>query len=81
MALLHLSADIPYVGTQKDILGLKFSKTLYMGMNWDAFILKPTCYIIFLSVELRTRLSPLQLAYCMQLSALQPAYISLRGFP
>ena len=25
MALLHLSADIPYVGTQKDIYGLKFS--------------------------------------------------------
>ena len=28
MELLHPSADIPYVGTQKDILGLKFSKTL-----------------------------------------------------
>ena len=28
MALLHPSADIPYVGTQKDILGLKLSKTL-----------------------------------------------------
>ena len=28
MALLRLSADILYVGTQKDILGLKFSKTL-----------------------------------------------------
>ena len=28
MALLHPSVDIPYVGTQKDILGLKFSKTL-----------------------------------------------------
>ena len=28
MALLCLSADIPYVGTQKDILGLKFAKTL-----------------------------------------------------
>ena len=28
MALLRLSADILYVGTQKDILGLKFAKTL-----------------------------------------------------
>ena len=28
MALLHPSANIPYVGTQKDILGLKFAKTL-----------------------------------------------------
>ena len=28
MALLLLSANIPYVGTQKDILGLKFAKTL-----------------------------------------------------
>ena len=28
MSLLRLSADILYVGTQKDILGLKFSKTL-----------------------------------------------------
>ena len=28
MALLRLSAKIIYVGTQKDILGLKFSKTL-----------------------------------------------------
>ena len=28
MALLRLSANIPYVGTQKDILGLKFAKTL-----------------------------------------------------
>ena len=28
MALLRLSADIPYVGTQKDILGLKLAKTL-----------------------------------------------------
>ena len=28
MALLCLSADIPYVGTQKDTLGLKFAKTL-----------------------------------------------------
>ena len=28
MALLRSGADIPYVGTQKDILGLKFSKTL-----------------------------------------------------
>ena len=28
MTLLHPSADIPYVGTQKDILGLNFSKTL-----------------------------------------------------
>ena len=27
MALLHPSADILYVGTQKDILGLKFAKT------------------------------------------------------
>ena len=55
---------IPYVGTQKDILGLKFAKTLQIGMTWDAFTLKPTCYLIFISVELRTRLSPLQLAYC-----------------
>ena len=28
MALLCPNADIAYVGTQKDILGLKFSKTL-----------------------------------------------------
>ena len=63
MALLRPSADIPYVGTQKDILGLKFSKTLYMGMTWDAFTLEPTCHIIFLIVELRTRLSSLQLVY------------------
>ena len=28
MALLHLSANILYVGTQKDILGLNFTKTL-----------------------------------------------------
>ena len=48
MALLHPSANIPYVGTQKDILGLKFSKTLYMGMTWDAFILQLDFYIIFL---------------------------------
>ena len=51
MALLHLSADIPYVGTEKDTLGLKFAKSLYMGMTWDAFTLKPACHIIFLSVE------------------------------
>ena len=81
MALLRLSADIPYVGTQKDILGLKFAKTLYMGMNWDAFTLKTACYIIFLSVELHTWLSPLQLAYRTRLSALKPAYISVRRFP
>ena len=63
MALLRPSADIPYVGTQKDILGLEFSKTLQMGMNWDAFTLEPACHIIFLSVELRTQLSPLQIMY------------------
>ena len=28
MALLRSSANIPYVGTQKDILGLKFAKKL-----------------------------------------------------
>ena len=28
MELLRLSGKIPYVGTQKDILGLKFTKTL-----------------------------------------------------
>ena len=28
MALLFLSVEIPYVSTQKDILGLKFAKTL-----------------------------------------------------
>ena len=92
MALLHLSADIPYVGTQKDILVFKFAKTLYMGMTWDAFTLEPTCHIIFLSVEWHTGLSSLQLAYvrdyshwqltyCTWLSSLQPAYRSIRGFP
>ena len=59
MELLHPSADIPYVGTQKDILGLNFSKTLQMGMTWDAFTLELACHTIFLSVELRTRLFPL----------------------
>ena len=54
MALLRLSADILYVGTQKDILGLKFSKKLYMGMTWDELNLKLAFYIIFLSVELHT---------------------------
>ena len=52
MALLRLSADIPYVGTQKNILGLKFSKSLWMGTTWDAFTLEPACHIIFLSVDL-----------------------------
>ena len=65
MALLRLSADIPYVGTQKDILGLKFAKKLYMGMTWDEFTLKLSFYIIFLSFELCTRLPPLQITYCM----------------
>ena len=37
MALLRPSADILYVGTQKNKLGLKFSKALSMGMTWDAF--------------------------------------------
>ena len=51
MTLLRSSTDILYVGTQKDMLGLKFSKTLQMGMTWDAFTLEPACHIIFISVE------------------------------
>ena len=92
MALLRLSADIPYVGTQKDILGLKLAKTLWMAMTWDAFTLEPSFHIIFLSVDWCTWLSPLklaylhdysrwQLAYCTWLSPLHPAYRSVRRFP
>ena len=51
MALLCPSADIPYIGAQKDILGLKFSKTLYMGMTWDAFTIQLAYHIIFISVD------------------------------
>ena len=63
-----------------------------MGMTWDAFTLKLACHIIFLSVEWHMRLSSLklayardychwQLAYYTRLSPLQPAYISIGGFP
>ena len=71
--LLHPSADIHHVGTQKDNLDWNGQNTIDVHDLW-CIILKPTLYIFILSFGLHTRLCALQLAYHTQVYALQPMH-------
>ena len=73
MALLHLSADIHHVGTQKDNLDWSGQNTIDVHELW-CIIFIPALYIFILSFGLNTRLFALQLARHTWLCALQPTY-------
>ena len=51
MALLRLSADTSYVGTQKDTYGLKVAQTLQTSMTGDAFTIQLAFLFTLLYVD------------------------------
>ena len=72
MALLHLSADIHHVGTQKDNLDLSGQNTIDVHDLW-CIIFRPALYIFILIFGFHTWLCALKLVCHMRLCALQPA--------